>query len=123
MLSASTLNVTKLRIVSDATSRLVLAHMDAPALLKKHPFLPIDDTPQERSFGWCAWGDLTDTEWNAATPDIGGICMKCGQRVSEKNFHVDHIVPLAAGGDEWDLNNLELSCPGCNIAKAAKLEV
>ena len=72
MLSASTLNVTKLRIVSDATSRLVLAHMDAQALLKKHPFLPIDDTPQERSFGWCAWGDLTDTEWNAATPDIGG---------------------------------------------------
>ena len=57
MLSASTLNVTKLRIVSDATSRLVLAHMDAPALLKKHPFLPIDDTPQERSFGWCAWGE------------------------------------------------------------------
>ena len=52
----------------------------------------------------------------------GGICMKCGQRVSEKNFHVDHIVPLARGGDEWDLNNLELSCPGCNIAKAAKLE-
>lgn len=81
MLSASTLNVTKLRIVSDATSRLVLAHMDAPSLLKKHPFLPIDDTPQERSFGWCAWGDLTDTEWNAATPDIGGTYLAFALRI------------------------------------------
>lgn len=44
------------------------------------------------------WADLT------INPTVG--CMKCGQRVNEKNFHVDHIVPLAAGGDEWDLNNL-----------------
>ena len=52
----------------------------------------------------------------------GGICMKCGKKVTEKAFHIDHIIPLAAGGDEWDLNNLELSCPRCNIVKGAKLD-
>jgi 5-methylcytosine-specific restriction endonuclease McrA len=50
----------------------------------------------------------------------GGICMKCGTRVSDKNFHVDHIVALANGGAEWDLDNLELSCPLCNLSKGAK---
>ena len=53
----------------------------------------------------------------------GGICMKCGKNVDRKNFHVDHIVPISAGGDEWDLNNLELSCPTCNLTKGAKTDV
>ena len=48
--------------------------------------------------------------------------MKCGKTVSEKDFHVDHIVPLAKGGAEFDLTNLELSCPKCNLKKGAKLE-
>jgi len=52
----------------------------------------------------------------------GGECMKCGKTVSEKDFHVDHIVPLAKGGAEFDLTNLELSCPKCNLKKGAKLE-
>ena len=57
----------------------------------------------------------TKIEWADHTVNLTVGCMKCGQRVNEKNFHVDHIIPLAAGGDEWDLNNLELSCPRCNI--------
>lgn len=47
--------------------------------------------------------------------------MKCGKTVPKGNFHVDHIVPLAANGAEWDLNNLELSCPECNLKKGAKI--
>ncbi|MDR0826588.1 MAG: HNH endonuclease [Desulfovibrio sp.] len=53
----------------------------------------------------------------------GGICMKCGRRVRRNNFHVDHIVPLAEGGDEWDLANLELSCPECNLQKGSQREI
>lgn len=51
----------------------------------------------------------------------GGICMKCGKKVYKDNYHVDHIVPISAGGAEWDLNNLELSCPRCNQKKGSKL--
>ncbi|SBV93224.1 hypothetical protein KL86DPRO_10497 [uncultured delta proteobacterium] len=43
-------------------------------------------------------------------------------RVRKVIFARDGGVPLAAGGDEWDLNNLELSCPRCNIIKGAKLD-
>ena len=46
--------------------------------------------------------------------------MKCGKEVSRDHYHVDHIIPISAGGDEWDLSNLELSCPECNLKKGAK---
>ena len=32
---------------------------------------------------------------------------------------VDHIVPIALGGEEWDLNNLQTLCAECNKAKTA----
>lgn len=50
----------------------------------------------------------------------GGICMKCGQKVSKEKYHVDHINPISNGGSEWDLNNLELSCPECNLKKGGR---
>jgi 5-methylcytosine-specific restriction endonuclease McrA len=67
------------------------------------------------------------TDWKRVRKVIyardGGICMKCGRHVTSKNFHVDHIIPLSAGGNEWDLSNLELSCPECNIQKGAHLDI
>jgi rubredoxin len=30
---------------------------------------------------------------------------------------------LSAGGDEWELSNLELSCPECNMQKGSKVEI
>jgi 5-methylcytosine-specific restriction endonuclease McrA len=52
----------------------------------------------------------------------GGKCMKCGKRLLPNNFHVDHIIPISKGGDEWDLSNLELSCPSCNLSKGIKYD-
>ena len=64
------------------------------------------------------------TDWKRVRRVIyerdGGICMKCGQPVTRENFHVDHIIPISKGGDEWDLSNLELSCPQCNLKKGDK---
>ena len=36
------------------------------------------------------------------------------------NLIADHIKPIALGGDEWDLNNLQTLCLKCNKKKTAK---
>ena len=85
-------------------------------------------TPPKQSF--CGPRCLRDffmvTDWQRVRRVIyerdGGRCMKCGREVSRKEYHVDHIVALTNGGDEWDLGNLELSCPRCNLSKGARAE-
>jgi len=52
--------------------------------------------------------------------DRGG-CSHCGKRITmelEADGHIDHIVPLAAGGSN-DLVNLQLLCKTCNLKKSA----
>jgi 5-methylcytosine-specific restriction endonuclease McrA len=75
----------------------------------------------------CLRDFFMQTDWNRVRQVVyirdGGICMKCDRKVSKNNFHVDHIVPLAAGGDEWDLSNLEVSCPECNLQKGTREDV
>jgi len=31
----------------------------------------------------------------------------------------DHIIPIALGGDEWDINNIQTLCEKCNKIKTA----
>jgi CRISPR/Cas system Type II protein with McrA/HNH and RuvC-like nuclease domain len=50
-----------------------------------------------------------------------GICQICGKKVDENDYHVDHIFPISKGGDEWDMNNLQCSCPECNLKKSDKI--
>lgn len=45
-------------------------------------------------------------------------CTVCGVNVRRK-YHVDHVVPLARGGEHVP-SNLQLLCPPCNLAKNAK---
>lgn len=48
-------------------------------------------------------------------------CEYCGlsQAGQEATFHVDHVVPLAAGGPTTE-DNLALACVGCSLRKAAR---
>ena len=51
-------------------------------------------------------------------------CQHCGLATYEHDqplYHVDHIVPVSRGG-ATTLANLQLLCPGCNLAKGNKLE-
>jgi len=45
-------------------------------------------------------------------------CAYCRARLKGKG-HVDHIIPLAAGGTNWP-NNLQLLCQPCNSSKSAR---
>lgn len=73
----------------------------------------------------CLRDFFMQTDWQRVRRVIyyrdGGICMKCGVTVDVGSFHVDHIMPISKGGEEFDLANLELSCPPCNLKKGAKL--
>ncbi len=37
-----------------------------------------------------------------------------------KDFHVDHIVAIVNGGDQWDEKNLQVLCEKCHHKKTAK---
>jgi hypothetical protein len=49
-------------------------------------------------------------------------CEYCGlaQASQEATFHIDHIIPVNAGG-ETTLNNLALACVSCSLRKGARL--
>jgi len=49
----------------------------------------------------------------------GHVCAYCG--IDEGEFHIDHIIPRKAGGDH-NMDNLQVLCKSCNLAKAAKNE-
>lgn len=52
----------------------------------------------------------------------GGACEYCRllQDASGVTFHVEHVRPRSMGG-ETNLDNLALSCPGCNLSKSQRL--
>jgi hypothetical protein len=49
----------------------------------------------------------------------GGACEYCRlvEAATGVTFHIEHVLPRSRGG-QTALNNLALSCPGCNLAKA-----
>lgn len=49
-----------------------------------------------------------------------GICGICHKKVDPKNWHLDHIVPLARGG-EHSYANVQVSHPFCNVSKGTKI--
>lgn len=49
-----------------------------------------------------------------------GICGICGDEVSPRAFHVDHVIPLSKGG-QHSYENVQLAHPICNRRKGACL--
>lgn len=51
-------------------------------------------------------------------------CVKCGKKDQDWNrgdhLVADHIVPIALGGEEFDLNNVQTLCLDCNRTKTRK---
>lgn len=51
----------------------------------------------------------------------GGGCEYCRllEFASGVTFHIEHVIPLSAGGTTV-ISNLALSCPGCNLSKSSR---
>jgi hypothetical protein len=52
----------------------------------------------------------------------GGACEYCRllEAATGVTFHIEHVLPRAQGGMTL-LDNLALSCPGCNLAKGDRI--
>ena len=50
----------------------------------------------------------------------GGLCGICELAVDPGNWHLDHIIPLAQGG-EHSYANTQVSHPACNLKKGTKI--
>lgn len=48
----------------------------------------------------------------------GFQCRYCGKRAQESELHVDHVVPVALGGDDTP-SNLVAACVDCNAGKGS----
>ncbi len=46
-------------------------------------------------------------------------CQSCGKANEETNLTIDHIIPLARGGQN-DISNLQTLCFTCNLQKTDK---
>jgi hypothetical protein len=49
--------------------------------------------------------------------DNEGVCSLCDKELTLKNFHIDHILPLACGGTN-DIYNLQVLCKPCHFEKS-----
>lgn len=47
-------------------------------------------------------------------------CQDCGEKKEESELIADHITPVALGGDEWDLSNVQTLCKECDKKKTSK---
>ncbi len=59
--------------------------------------------------------ELRQTPWWKRQVEAG-ICHHCQQKVSSRELTMDHLVPLARGGQSVK-NNLVPSCKSCNSKK------
>jgi 5-methylcytosine-specific restriction endonuclease McrA len=48
----------------------------------------------------------------------GGRCHLCRRAVAQKNFHLDHLVPLSRGGEHTHLN-VRVAHAFCNLSRGA----
>ena len=67
-----------------------------------------------------AWDGINRRRWapirRAVLDRDGWRCRKC---FKAGRLEIDHVRPLAAGGDVWDLANLEALCRNCHFRKSA----
>ena len=50
----------------------------------------------------------------------GGQCVECGSTPLDQHIHLDHIKPLAEGGEAFNEENIQILCRACHGRKTAK---
>lgn len=66
-----------------------------------------------------ATGTLTHAMTDARMKEQKSRCAWCGTKITRRSAHIDHVVPLARGG-EHSSRNFVMACAPCNLKKGAK---
>lgn len=89
----------------------------------------------------CCQPSCSSAYWSQERPTVGemrrlvlleqeGKCARCRGEITVSHdaegrhplhpFILDHIRPIAMGGDQWDVRNLQVLCARCNRIKTAR---
>jgi 5-methylcytosine-specific restriction endonuclease McrA len=47
-------------------------------------------------------------------------CKHCGIKITDSTYVLDHVIPIACGGEEFNESNLQILCSECNKIKTKK---
>lgn len=90
--------------------------------LRKEQFNAYSRTRRSRKRN--AEGFHTEADIKELFVNQGGKCNGCLDdlyKTGKQKYHVDHIIPLSRGGNNWP-TNLQLLCPSCNLSKHDKTQ-
>lgn len=73
----------------------------------------------KRGNGRLGHGRRREIERAAIIERDGARCHVCGKKCRPEDIHLDHLVPLAAGGDHSP-ENLAVACARCNLSRGAR---
>ncbi len=65
---------------------------------------------KETIFGW---GQLREKVFERDKH----LCVKCGKEFPSYGLIGDHITPIALGGEQWDMDNIQTLCETCDKIK------
>lgn len=85
------------------------------AYRKRHPNAVRARTQNYRSGA----NSLREQQIDSVYEQQRGLCFWCGTETGS-SYHVDHVIPLARGGDNT-IENIVVSCPTCNATKGDRL--
>jgi 5-methylcytosine-specific restriction endonuclease McrA len=86
----------------------------------ENPLVVRANNAAQRAIRKNAIGRFTREDVDRLFDQQKGRCVVC--RSPLERFHVDHVIPLSAGGSNWPAN-IQLLCPSCNVSKGAKHSV
>jgi 5-methylcytosine-specific restriction endonuclease McrA len=86
----------------------------------KHPEQAVVDFHRRRARLAGASGSHTAADTRTQYGRQKGRCYWCGEKVTWRAKHVDHVTPLSRGGSNGP-ENLVIACAHCNTSKGAKL--
>jgi hypothetical protein len=96
-----------------------LSFFARPPVYVPRQLTPLEDLPSGSANGPRAGMDFLRNEGKPKTPEEYPPCTYCGEKTGPGNFHRDHIIPRARGGDGSDTNRAP-ACPSCNLGKGAR---